>query len=107
MGKKKGYFLCEVDTGADEPIGVVSPLANMSDDMKVILAPVGSTVDGVKVESGFVHGDMSHGVIIGYAALKWKGDPNHCIALKGSCKVGKPAPASKKSPLVFAAGKGA
>merc|ERR1712228_235206 len=48
----------------------------------------------------FLHGEPSQGVVIGYAALGWKGDANHCIVLADSCKVASPAPASKKSPLI-------
>merc|ERR1712137_1128651 len=103
MKKKQGFFLCEVDVGDEENISIVTAYSNAQVGMKVIVAPVGSTVNDEEVLEEFKHGERSEGVICGNKEMDWSG-AFKCIVLDDECEVGSSAPANSRSPLIKADG---
>ncbi|CAK0885295.1 unnamed protein product [Prorocentrum cordatum] len=100
--KKKGFFVCELNFGGEEGVPVVTNLKDIQVGSRVVYAPVGSTVLGQTVEEGYVHSEMSQGVLCGRKELGWSsGDPTVCVSLAASSEIGDAAPASAKSPLVL------
>merc|ERR1712025_976650 len=98
MKKKKGAYLCEVSIGEDkEAISIVTHCGNIQGGLRVIVAPVDSTLNGKKLEASKIGGESSEGHICSPSDLGWPGDPNLCIVLDKKFAVGEFAPTDPTS----------
>ena len=80
LPKKGGKPLraCQVDVGGDEPICVVTSAANVRENSRIVVAPVGSSVtdysgEEMEIKKTSVGGVMSEGMFCDSQMLGWKG----------------------------------
>jgi len=106
LPKKGGKPLrsCMVDVGDDGPICVVTSAANVRDNSRVIVAPVGSLVldnsgEEVEIKKTSVGGLMSEGMLCDSQMLGWKGGAVGVAAtVPDSFAVGSAPPEEKPRP---------
>eukprot|EP00966_Prymnesium_polylepis_P263381 6083751-Prymnesium_polylepis.1 len=79
--KAKKLFKLSVNIGADEPVTIVTNATNVSAGCRVVVAPVGSKVNGEAVKKAAVGGQTSEGMLCDAPMLGWKGGGAGAAAL--------------------------
>ena len=92
-----------VNTGATEPVTIVTNAANVSTGAKVAVAlegtPIGDPDDGEVVTGATIGGVASQGVICDAPMLGWgSANKGRAAVLPQSCAVGGAPPATKPKP---------
>lgn len=107
LPKKGGKPLraCSVNIGDDaNPITVVTSAANVRDNSRIVVAPVGSTVldesgEEMEIKKTSVGGVMSEGMLCDSQMLGWKGGAHGVAAtVPDSFELGSPPPSEKPRP---------
>mmetsp|Transcript_14332 Transcript_14332/g.39034 ORF Transcript_14332/g.39034 Transcript_14332/m.39034 type:complete len:1959 (-) Transcript_14332:208-6084(-) len=97
--KKAGFFWYDLDVGDDDYLSSVSNYPNAKAGDKVIVAPAGSKVGGVKMKPSMIHGVHNECDLCGPKEMEWnaKGWQGKaaldCVILDSDFPVGSAAPA--------------
>merc|ERR1712136_616083 len=97
--KKAGFFWYDLDVGDDDYLSSVSNYPNAKTGDKVIVAPAGSKVGGVKMKPSMIHGVHNECDLCGPKEMEWKAKgwqgkaALDCVILDSDLTVGSAAPA--------------
>ncbi|MEE9491914.1 MAG: phenylalanine--tRNA ligase subunit beta [Gammaproteobacteria bacterium] len=81
--------VCEVNTGADEPVQIVCGAANAAAGLKTALATVGAVLPGnLKIKQAKLRGVPSFGMLCGASELGLSGDNEGLIELADDAPIG-------------------
>jgi tRNA-binding EMAP/Myf-like protein len=85
-----------VDIGAAAPLAVVTSAANVAVGLRVVVATVGSTVNGEVLKRAAVGGVQSEGMLCDNAMLGWTGGgAGNAALLPESCAPGSAPPEAR------------